>query len=188
MSIISIEIVDQAINTVLQNLLEAGQDMRPIMQSIGDDVVQRIKLRFATGVGPDGQRWQPNSYTTYEIISRRLSKGNFRKDGRLNARGADKISSKRPLHGESGDLARQFHVIATDNSVTIGNSMIYAAMQQFGGVTSPRSMIPGAVIPARPFFPITAAGELYPDEQRSILETLNQYLLDAMNVNQLSPI
>jgi phage gpG-like protein len=42
-------------------------------------------------------------------------------------------------------------------------------MQQFGGTTSPRSMIPGKRIPARPFLGISDSDETM------ILKTVNDY-------------
>lgn len=36
----------------------------------------------------------------------------------------------------------------------LGSNEVYAAMQQFGGITSAKSMMPGNEIPARPFLGI----------------------------------
>src|SRR3990167_8777597 len=145
----TISVSDQAVIAALNRLQDAVEHPKPFMQSLGEDVMARIKGRFSSASGPDGQPWTPNSRATLEAllwsksgnfaafsnVSTRKQgvtragdkKGYFLKDGRLGKKGQDVLMSKRPLHGDSGDLARQFHVSATDESVTIGNSMIYAA-------------------------------------------------------------
>ena len=85
--------------------------------------------------------------------------------------------SKKPLIGHSGDLCRQFHVSTTPTSVTIGNSMVYAAIQQFGGTKVQFPRLWGN-IPARPFLPVKQSGELYPADQAKILEMLRSYLAE----------
>lgn len=177
---ISIQIHDQQIQSALQRLMHAGQNMGPVMLAIGDDVVERTKQRFATSSAPDGNRWAPNSQVTYLLSMRDWGKGNFTKGGRVNAKGAARLGAKRPLIGETGDLSRQFHVAADSSSVTIGSSMVYARIHQFGGKTASNSMIPGKRIPARPFLPITPDGDLYPQEQSTILAWIEKAIAEAI--------
>jgi phage gpG-like protein len=179
----TITVDDAEVKALLKRLHDFGENMQPIMQDIGEGVMERTKQRFNTSMGPDGVRWLPNSPTTYALLANRLGKSSIRKDGRVNSKGADKLAGKKPLIGESKDLMRQFHVQVDSNSVTIGNSMIYAAMQQFGGTTSPKSMIPNVRIPARPFLPVTIDGQLYPQEQRTILNELNELIQNVINRN-----
>lgn len=174
----TINVQDAEVKALLKRLSETGQNMRPIYQDIGEGIMERTKQRFSTGVGPDGVKWLPNAQATYSILANRLGKSNLGKDGRINSKGANKLANKKPLIGETGDLARQFHVSATNDSVTIGNSMIYAAIQQFGGKAGRNKKI---TIPARPFLPVTIDGQLYPQEQQSILNTLNEHLDDVIN-------
>jgi phage gpG-like protein len=68
-------------------------------------------------------------------------------------------------------LANQFVVNAQENSLLVGSTMKYAAMQQFGGKKSQFPHLWGD-IPARPFLPITPSGTLYPDEKDKILAAL----------------
>ena len=91
----------------------------------------------------------------------------------MGSKGRDLMMSKKPLIGESRDLSRQFHVTADANSVTIGNSAIYAAIHQFGGQAGRGRKV---TIPARPFLPITPSGELYPAERSSIIGAINDYI------------
>ena len=60
------------------------------------------------------------------------------------------------------------------------SSPFYAAIQQFGGKTGAKSWTHGALIPARPFLPIRPDGTLYPDEQKTVLSALNEYLMDRL--------
>lgn len=168
----SIEVTDNGVQSALNQLAGRVSNMQPVLQSIGEDIQARAKARFGTSTGPDGVRWKANARSTIEaFIGKR---GGFGKKG-INAKGQALAISKKPLIGHSRDLAREFHVNSDAQSVTIGNTMIYAAIQQFGGTKSKFPNLWGD-IPARPFLPITQGGDLYPEERSRILETINEYL------------
>lgn len=112
------------------------------------------------------------------MLSARLGKSYRKKSGSLNAAGERRVAGKKPLIGESGDLRRQIVAVAGAREVTVQANPAYAVMQQFGGTTSPRSMIPGKTIPERPFLPVRADGTLYPKEREEIIASLNDLLLD----------
>ena len=196
----TVEVRDDEVKTSLGKLATKINNMRPVMQAIGEDIQERAKGRFGTSTGPDGQRWAPNALSTIEayIASRsgRLAaftnlktrkegmarvgdkKGYFLKDGKtLSKKGQSALDSKKPLIGITGDLARQFHVKATGSDVTIGNSMVYAAIQQFGGKKSQFPNLWGD-IPARPFLPVTASGDLYPEDKARVLDSINAWLME----------
>ena len=60
---------------------------------------------------------------------------------------------------DSSDLKNSIHKIITGrNKVAVGTNKVYGAMHQYGGTTSPRSMIPNKRIPARPYLGIDRAG------------------------------
>lgn len=168
----TIEVQDNGVQAALQALSSRVGNMRPVLQAIGEDIQERSKERFATGTGPDGQRWQANARSTIEAFIGRQR--GFGKKG-INKKGQGLAMGKKPLIGESHDLARQFHVRADNASVTVANSMIYAAMQQFGGQKANYPNLWGD-IPARPFLPIKQNGELYPAERTRILDAINDYL------------
>lgn len=182
MTTFTITVQDEQVRAALKALASRVQNMRPVLQAIGEDVVERAKHRFETSTGPDGAKWQANSAATLAMLAARLAgKSSYRKkNGDLNKKGAAALANKKPLIGESGDLRRQIVARADAASVSIIASPAYAAIQQFGGTTSPRSMIPGAKIPARPFLPIRIDGSLYPAEQALILQSLNEYLMDRL--------
>lgn len=167
---LTIEVKDTEVNKALKALIGKVGNMRPVLQAIGEDIMERAKLRFASSSGPDGQRWKPNSLATIEAYLEQKSGAFTSFNG---TKSQNLLMSKKPLIGESKSLSKQFHVKADGNSVTIGNSMIYAAIQQFDGQADRGKKV---TIPARPFLPIHKNGNLYADDQAKIMETLNRYL------------
>lgn len=170
MTAFTIEVKDSGVQAALDALAARVDNMQPYMQAIGEDIMARTKARFQTSTGPDGQRWKANARSTIEAYIRQ--QGGFGKKG-INKKGQALGSSKKPLIGISKRLMGQFHVDADSRSVTVGNSMVYAAIQQFGGQAGLGHKV---TIPARPFLPVFQDGSLYPAEQAKILETLNGYL------------
>lgn len=170
----TIDIADNAVQAALQTLASRVANTQPVMQAIGEDIMARSKARFETSTGPDGVPWKANQPSTLARYLAQTS-GNYKKSGDLSKKGAARLAGKKPLIGHSGDLRREFHVNAVVNAVTIGNTMKYAAMQQFGGTKAAFPHLWGN-IPSRPFMPIKQNGELYPDEQARILATIRKYL------------
>lgn len=172
-----IEIQNQALNAALAQLQGRIEHPAPFYAAVGEDAVERIKQRFATAIGPDGARWVANSQVTIMNYLRR--KGAFsRKTGQILAKGQVLAASKRPLQGVSGDLARQVFSQSSDQDTQFGSTMIYAAIQHFGGSKSQFPQLWGD-IPGRQFMPITPAGDLYPAEADLILDQLRDYLLGS---------
>lgn len=170
MTAFTLEVTDSGVQETLATLAARAGDLRPILQAIGEDIMERTRARFRTSVGPDGQRWRPNARATIEAYLAR--QGGFGKKG-INKKGQTLAMGKRPLIGRSGSLLSQFHVHADAQAVTVGNSMLYAAIHQFGGQAGRGKKV---AIPARPFLPVRSGGDLYPDERAKILATLNAYL------------
>lgn len=169
-----IAINNSAVTALLETLQQRTSNMSPVLMAIGEDIMERTKQRFSTATAPDGTPWAANSQTT---LMRYLAKrGGFtKKTGKISAKGQKLAIGKKPLMGESGDLARQFVASADEHGVTVGSTMIYAAMQQFGGKKSQFPKLWGD-IPARPFLPVMANGDLYPQEEAQILDMLQDYL------------
>jgi phage virion morphogenesis protein len=169
-----IEVDSAPVLNALNRLLQAGQDVSPILRAIGEDITTRAKLRFRTTTAPDGAAWAANKPSTIEAYVK--AKGGYsKKTGKLLKKGALLQSGKKPLQGLSGDLARQIFATVDGNALTVGVSPIYAAMQQFGGKKSEFPHLWGD-IPARPFLPVTQDGKFYPEEERWILARLGMYL------------
>lgn len=172
---ITIQVQDNGVQDALHALAQRVGNMKPILQAIGEDLMERTKERFGTSTGPDGQRWKPNAVSTIQAMIARSSqsKGFYLKDGKTLSKKAQTSLSGKKVLVDTGSLAQQFHVSASANSVTVGNSMKYAAIHQFGGQAGKGKK---TTIPARPFLPIKSDGSLYPQEQIKILDALNAYL------------
>ena len=166
---ITITVNDQAVQDALAQLRQRTTHLQPIFQLIGEGIMERTKQRFGSSSGPDGSAWTPNARSTLESYIAR--EGGFGKKG-VNKKGQGLAMGKKPLI-DSGSLKSQFNVVATDASVTVSSSMIYAAIQQFGGMAGRGHQ---TKIPARPFLPVKADDTLYPGEQKLILDAIQSFL------------
>ena len=181
MTAFTLTVDDAAVQAVLHKLSRRAGGLAPVLQVVGEGIIERTKRRFETGTGPDGAKWKDNSAATLAMLAERLGghKSKVKKDGRLNARGARQLAGKKPLIQE-GDLRRQIVAVATGVSLTVSATMAYAAMQQFGGTLGPNTWFPGKKIPARPFLPVHPDGTLYPQEQAEVLSALNDFLMQGL--------
>lgn len=193
----TIEVNDQAVRAALGELQRRVQGLQPMLQGIGEAMAARVDQRFASEVGPDGQKWTPNSKAT------------------LSRKRGTKVLTDR------GDLRRGIVAQAGQALLTLSSSEPYARIQQFGGTIERaayskqvrhrtdakgnllRSEIMNGkglvfakdshkrvkvrwfevaahkiTIPARPFMPVRADGSLYPAEQAEILAQINAWLSD----------
>ena len=182
MTSFTITVQDQAVQAALQALAARVGDLAGPLKAIGEDITARTQRRFDTSTGPDGAPWRPNSEATLAMLAGRLAgvKSNALKNGGLNKRGRAQLAGKKPLIGESKSLRQQIFPTVSGNTLTVGSSMAYAAIQQFGGTTGARSWIPGKAIPARPFLPVRLDGTLYPQEQALVLAALNDFLAEGL--------
>lgn len=155
-----VEIKEDEITGALQRLSASLSDLTPVMQEIGEIMVDSTKQRFPQGIAPDGSRWARKSQTTLN---------------RYGARSSNRIDI-RPLFGPSGALSSQIFYEVAPDSVSWGSPMIYAATQQFGaaqgafGRTSRNGPIPWGNIPARPFLGVSA------EDQANILDAISEAL------------
>ena len=56
---IAIEIYSRSVMDALNELLHRGQDMRPVMDAIGQRMEERVSARFETKTDPNGHPWAP---------------------------------------------------------------------------------------------------------------------------------
>jgi phage gpG-like protein len=195
---IAIEFRDQDVISAFNRLLEATRNPSPALKAIGEALALQAKRTFASGTDPWGRRWQPNApstiaamlarrsghFASYSDLATRKTKqarvgtkrGYFRKDGELGARGSALVASKRPLIGAGRQLSTRIFYNVQGNVLTIGSPMAYAAMQQFGGKKSRFPHLWGD-IPARPFLPVTASGELAPAARDEAVGIIREFLL-----------
>ncbi len=179
MTAFTIAVQDEQVKGALQALIKRlnTREMDAMLLTIGAGIIERTNRRFETSTGPDGVPWKQLSATSVDMLTRRLSsqKSKVTKSGSLNKAGRTALAGKKLLIN-SNDLRRQFVAIAAGNTLTVANTMAYAAIHQFGGTTGTKSWIPGKQIPARPFLPVKPDGSIYPGEQAEILKALNEYL------------
>lgn len=171
---IDITLIDRGALAALDRLISGMQNTEPAMRAIGEYIMELSKRSFEKSASPSGMRWAPNTQTT---ILQYLDQtgGNYRRDGRLSAKGAQRATGKKPLIGQSKDLSRQFSYVADGNSVTVSNTMVYAAMQQFGGTRAQFPHLWGN-IPARPFMPVDANGALDDAAARHAVSAVEDYI------------
>ena len=148
---IEIEFDDTAIKKALSNLQQAVGNISPVLKVIGEDLKESSQQRFVSKTGPDGQKWDDNSDVTIDLKGR-----------------------NDPLVGE-GTLGEQINAtLIGDDTLEIGSSMNYAAMQQFGGNKSEFPFLWGD-IPARPFLGISD------EDEANILATIEEFLNESMS-------
>ncbi|ARU30893.1 hypothetical protein CAP31_03835 [Sulfuriferula sp. AH1] len=160
---------DADVLAALERLAQATAQPRPALLAIGESQVESTKKRFETSTAPDGSRWAPNSEATYLGMVNAFGKGNFGKNGRINARGATRVAGKKPLIGETRMLSTQIFYEVDHDSVRWGSPMVQAAMQHFGGTKSKFPNLWGD-IPARPFLGVSESDAVM------IVDTVSDYL------------
>lgn len=147
---ITVEFDDTKIKKALQDLQSATGDLSPAFREISEVLIESTKQRFVSSTGPDGQNWQDNSQVTIERKGR-----------------------NKPLVDSNTLMDEINYQIIGNNTLEIGSSMKYAAMQQFGGTKDEFSHLWGD-IPARPFLGISS------DDESSILSTIEDHILKAI--------
>ena len=65
-AMIRIDIQDSEVHAALNALAERMRNLKPVLQAIGDDLMERSKRRFETSTGPDRQRWRANARSTID--------------------------------------------------------------------------------------------------------------------------
>lgn len=175
MALIQIDVDDREVLAVLAKLAQRAGNLKPALDEIGEDLRASTQRRFATGAGPDGQRWAPNSQTTLlrYLGSKDRPGGVFgKRDGKLTKKGVGAALGKKPLV-DSGTLAStiRYQVVDGGRTLLVGSAQKYAAVQQFGAKKGSLGKgAPWGDIPARPFLGISAA------DRASILEVVSGYL------------
>lgn len=169
---ITVEIDDRKVLDALAKLARRGTDMTPVMQDIGEYLVESTKRRFVTSRAPDGSRWAENSDTTL-LNYLGAFKGSFRKDGGLTQKGAKRLGAKKPLVGETGRLSSEIHHRASRTAVEVGSSLVYSGTQQFGARHGQYGNgIPWGDIPPRPFLGLSS------EDERHVLDIIGGWLVD----------
>ena len=171
---IRINVTDSGVQQVLNDFIAGLGNTGPLMRAIGEDIIAASRRSFESSTSPDGEPWAPNTEATYLSYLGHYTSSS-RKDGKLSSRGADRAMSKKPLIGQSRDLSRQFHYNLSGDMLTVYNSMVYAAMQHFGGQKSEFPHLWGD-IPARPIMPIDSSGNLSPAGMKIVSNAVDEFI------------
>lgn len=164
----TVELKEDEITGALLRLAASISDLTPVMNDIGDGLVQSTQDRMKTGVSPDGTAFAPRAASTL---------ARYKKLG---------WSYGLPLH-LTGEMAQQVHHSAGPDSVEWGSSSIQAAVMQFGAAQGQFGAfigkdklgrdhfhsIPWGDIPARPFLGLSE------DDRTNILATIAEHLAMA---------
>lgn len=172
----AIEVLDSEVIQAMNRLGQAMANPRPAMTAIGEALLGIVRQSFDTSTSPWGQKWAPNSQATYEHFLDGRKGTTSKKTGRITAKGSTLAMNKKPLFGNSYDLYRQFHYQTSQTGLFFYNSMVYAALQNFGGTKAQFPHLWGD-IPARVFMPVNQAGEVAPQTKATILQIVQEYTL-----------
>lgn len=139
---ITLELKSDDLTRALQQLQRRMADMTPVMQEIGEYLVESTKARFVAGIDPQGIPWAAKSPVTMAATAAREKKS----------------IDPRPLFGPTGLLSSQINYEAGPDHAEVGSNLVYAAMMQFGGTKAAFPHLWGD-IPARPFFGLSEVDE-----------------------------
>jgi len=150
-----LEIKSKSVMGMLAQAEHAMVDASPLMASISNELATQTDDNFAAEGRPKWMGLKPST------IAMRTKRGTW--PGRM-------------LQISAGGLAASISASSDATSATVGSNKKYAAMQQLGGTTSPRSMIPNKVIEPRPYLPMDTQGNLQPEAEQAVLGLANDYL------------
>lgn len=143
----SIEIQDAQLRTALERLAGRVRDASPVMEDIARALRNHTEDAFQDERSPFGPAWADLKPATKQ---RRAKRGHW----------------PGPILQVTGGLAASVSSAAGADWASVGAAKVYAATHQFGRDT----------IPARPFLPVDAAGNLPDTLRREILAILTDAL------------
>lgn len=157
-------------DAVFAQLSQRLTDFTPLMQDIGELMIESTKQNFVEGTSPDGVPWAVKAQSTIDAYKARGDTVNLR-----------------PLIGPSKSLSTTIFSQVSATSASWGSNMIYAAVMQFGAQAGEFgasigidkngrrffTSTPWGNIPARPFIGVG------PDDQTAIIETASDWLQQA---------
>lgn len=144
----------EAIQAKLKELIQLGQNSKPIMHEIGNKVENRIDQNFEEQ-GYYGEKWAPIKDPSSGFSGKRRGKR-----GKPLKRFMDHIASRKILINTG--LLSKFSVQASDDQVIIGTNAWYGTFHQDGT----KKMV------ARRFMPIDKEGNIDPRMSGEIEEYL----------------
>ncbi|NKF51370.1 phage virion morphogenesis protein [Shewanella sp. WXL01] len=132
-------------------LARQADNLSPALADVGEFLVESTQQRFVDQQAPDGTPWPELSSVTLERKKR-----------------GDRILT------ESGTLADTIHYQLFGDLLQVGSNQEYAAIHQFGGVTSAKSMFGSQEMPQREFLGIA------PFEEQEVADIITAHLQAAL--------
>jgi len=154
---LTIELNNQRLQQTLNQIEDDIGDLTPLMQAIAAELASQTEENFEHEGRPE---WPELSDVTTE---RRAKQGHW---------------PGQRLQVSAGGLAASIVTHATDSSAMVGSNKPYAAMMQLGGKQVNFPHLWGD-IPARPYLPMDAEGNLQPEANETILELALTHLKKA---------
>lgn len=149
-----IKVEDSGVFELLDRIHAASSDMSPLMRELSAVLLDHTEQNLADQGRP---HWAPLSQVT---IDKRTKEGSW----------------PGMIMQVSGQLAASYTPGSDAVSAWIGSNKPYAAIQNLGGITSPKSAFPNKRIPARQQIPVDADGALQHEALQDILKCLNDHL------------
>lgn len=147
---ITVALDHDRLQAALRKVEWAVGDLAPLMRGIAAELASVTEENFENE-GQGSNDWPALSEVT---TSRREKTGNW--PGQM-------------LQMSAAGLAASITTQASDSSALVGSNKPYAAMMHFGGDKSDFPHLWGD-IPARPYLPIDAEGQLQPEAEETILD------------------
>jgi phage virion morphogenesis protein len=144
---LTIELKHQRLQQTLNQIEDAIGDLKPLMRSIAAELASQTEENFEHEGRPE---WPELSDVTTE---KRAKHGHW--PGQI-------------LQVSAAGLASSITTHATDSSAMVGSNKPYAAMMQFGGERLDFQQLWGD-IPARPYLPVSNAGDLQAEAEEAVL-------------------
>lgn len=137
----------------LERLSKALENKTPLLRRVANTLQNVTEESFDKQASPFGEKWKPNAPKT------------------LQKKRGNKILI------QSGLLSQSFTQKVTGTSAQVGTNKEYAAIHQFGGKAGRNRKV---IIPARPFMPIKANGDIPKDFGERLEQEVVDYLKGAV--------
>jgi phage virion morphogenesis protein len=165
MAYTNVKITEKNLNE-LNKLYKKLKNPKPLLEDIGKAMVSLITESFEAETSPEGEKWQEHAESTKNRALNRALKRRLKNP-------IDKDESKKMILHDSGQLKGSIEPIVKGDSVIINASKEYAAIHQFGGMAGRNRKVK---IPARPFMPVDAEGNLVKKAEEEIEDIIIDYV------------
>lgn len=139
---------DAHMRAKLEELIDRMENPEGFYKNVGEHLLNSVGDNFDNEESPEGEKWKTLSDVTV---------------GRREAAGHGPI----PILRVSGALRGSINSQVSSEDVRIGSSLVYAAIQHFGGASKGYM---DATIPARPYL------GMGPDDEQAIFEIAEDWL------------